>query len=120
MFTVDLFKGQAIPEKTGPRQIAIVAVAVGVPLVVVAVMLGAYLSNRVRIGATRNRIERLGASTTELADVLKAHQQFLQQKNGINIYLAEVSEAVTKHFQWSPIVKLVAENIPSSVLLTKL
>ncbi|MHC4334549.1 MAG: hypothetical protein ACYSUV_12475 [Planctomycetota bacterium] len=120
MFTVDLFKGEAIPAKSGPRRIVVVAVALAVPLVVAALMVGAYLSNRIDIGISRVQMAKYQADEVELAGVLNAQREFEQRKNSINSCLAEVSSAVKMRAQWSPILRSIAENIPASVVLTRL
>ncbi|HUT31663.1 MAG TPA: hypothetical protein VMX13_17875 [Sedimentisphaerales bacterium] len=119
MFKVDLLKGQGVPIRSGPQRIVVAAVAFGVPIVAAALMLGAYLSSRIAISITENAMSRYEL-TAELTQALQRQKRFEQDRNAVNSVLREVSEAVTRHTQWLPILQTVVENIPPRVVLTRI
>jgi hypothetical protein len=120
MFELDLLTGDGIPVRTGPERIVVGVVAIAVPLVVAALMVGAYLSNRIVISVTQKRLASFQAMPPPLAAAVKAHGKFVTEKNAINSCLSEVSTVIDRHAQWSPILAAIDANIPRSVVLTRL
>lgn len=120
MFEVDLLTGDGIPVRTGPERIVVGVVAIAVPLVIAALMVGAYLSNRIVIAVTQERLAKYQTMGPKLTAALKARDRFIREKNDINNCLGEVSTAIDRHTQWSPILAAIDANIPASVVLTSL
>jgi Tfp pilus assembly protein PilN len=119
MFKVDLLNGQGVPVRSGPQRIVVAAVAFGVPIVVAAVMVGAYLSSHIAISITQHAMSKYEL-TAELNQALQRQRRFDQDRNAVNSVLEEVSAAITRHTQWLPILETVVENIPPGVVLTRI
>jgi Tfp pilus assembly protein PilN len=120
MFTIDLLKGKGIPIKRRPWGAAIAALAFVVPIVVAAVMFGFFLSNRIVIEVARQEISNYEKNIATLSDVVEMQKAFETEKNNINSCLSEASSYLSKYAPWSPVLAVIAENIPDSMILTKL
>jgi len=105
MFTIDLLKGQGIPIRSGPWGVVIAATAFTVPIFVAMVMLGFYLGDRIVISTKKQAIVNYEGYINKLSDAVK---------------LQESLSSAGKHTQWSPILATVAENMPDSMVLTRL
>jgi Tfp pilus assembly protein PilN len=120
MFTIDLLKGQGIPIKSGPWGLVIAAMAFAVPVLVAMVMLGFYLVDRIVISEKKQAIVNYERYINKLSDAVKLQESFEKEKNNINSCLSEALSSAGKHTQWSPILATVVENMPDSMVLTKL
>lgn len=120
MFTIDLLKGQGIPTKSRPEGIAVTAVTFAVPVIIAVVMFGFYLSNRIVISVQKRRIVNCQASIDKLSDAAELQKSFEQEKEAIASCLSEVASALGGHAQWSDILVTLVENMPDSMVLTRL
>jgi hypothetical protein len=120
MFTIDLLKGQGIPAKTKPQGLALFAATFVVPVVIAIGMFGYYVRNGVIMGIQKEAIAGYEAKMVKYADAIKMQQSYENEKNAINSCLQEVSASIRQHIQWSPILVTIVENMPDSVVLTKL
>ncbi|MHC4622455.1 MAG: hypothetical protein ACYS4W_00965 [Planctomycetota bacterium] len=120
MFTIDLLNGRGIPVKSGPERVAVAVAALAVPVVVGMIMLGSYLSNSIDISIKKKAIANCEMTISQLADAIKLQTSFQQQKNDINRCLSEVSTSIARHTQWSPVLQTLVDNIPASLVLTRL
>ena len=120
LFTIDLLKGQGIPIKSRPDSIAVAAVIFAVPLIIAIVMFGYYLHTRIVISIQKQRIINYEAKIDELSDAVQLQKSFEKEKSAINSCLSEVSYSIGRHTQWSPVLVVLTENMPGSVLLTAL
>ena len=120
MFTIDLLKGQGIPIRSGPWGVVIAAMAFAVPIFVAMVMLGFYLGDRIVISEKKQAIVNYERYINKLSDAVKLQESFEKEKNNINSCLSEASSSAGKHTQWSPILATVVENMPDSMVLTRI
>ncbi|MBN1391917.1 MAG: hypothetical protein JW947_03840 [Sedimentisphaerales bacterium] len=120
MFTIDLLKGRGIPIKRRPWGVAIAALAFVVPILVAMVMFGFYISNGIVVRVTRQEIVNYEANINSLADAVKMQESLEEEKNNLNKCLSEVASSFGKHTQWTPVLITVVENLPPSMILTKL
>ncbi|KPJ65723.1 MAG: hypothetical protein AMJ43_10140 [Coxiella sp. DG_40] len=120
MFTIDLLKGQGIPVKSRPESIAIAVIILAVPIVAAVVMFGFYLHTRVVMSIQEQGIAKYDTKIAELSDAIKLQESFKQEKNIINGSLSEVRSSIDRYIQWSPILVMLVENMPDSVVLTSL
>ena len=120
MFTIDLLKGQGIPIKSGPWGLVIAAMAFAVPIFVAIVMLGFYLGDRIAISTKKQEIVNYEGYINKLSDGVKLQESFETEKNNINNCLSEALSSAGKHTQWSPILATVVENMPDSMVLTRI
>jgi Tfp pilus assembly protein PilN len=120
MFTIDLLKGQGVPAKSRPRNIAVGAAAVVAPIIIAIAMFGFYLRNRVVISIQKNAIANFKTKIAGMSDAIELKKSFDQQKKTYNNCLSEVSGNIDGHTQWSPVLAILVENMPESVILTAL
>ncbi len=120
MFTIDLLKGQGIPIKRKPWGVAIAALTFTVPILVAMVMLGFYLSNGIVIRVAQEEIISYEKNIETLSDAVELQKSFEAEKKNINGCLSEALSSIGRHTQWSPILVTVVENMPDSMVLTKL
>ncbi|MHC4570931.1 MAG: hypothetical protein ACYS0C_02485 [Planctomycetota bacterium] len=120
MFTIDLLKGQGVPIKSRPEGIAVTAVTFAVPVIIAIVMFGFYLSNRIVISVQKQRIVSCQANIDKLSDAAELKESFEREKKSINSCLSEVASALGRHPQWSDILVTLVENMPDSMVLTRL
>jgi Tfp pilus assembly protein PilN len=120
MFTIDLLKGQGVPAKSRPRNIAVGAAAVVAPIVIAIALFGFYLRNKVTISIQKNAIANFKTKIAGMSDAIELQKSFEEQKNAYNNCLSEVSGNLDKHTQWSPVLAILVENMPESVILTAL
>lgn len=120
MFTIDLLKGEGIPIKSRPEGIAVGAVTLAVPVIVAILMFGLYLSDIAAISIQRQEIINYETKTTELSDAVELKKSLEIEKEAISSSLSEVSSSIGRHTQWSPVLAIVAENMPDSMVLTNL
>ena len=120
MFTIDLLKGQRVPAKSRPRNVAVGAAAVVAPIIIAIAMFGFYLRNRVVISIQKNAIANFKTKIAGMSDAIEHQKSFEQQKNAYNNCLTEVSGNLDRHTQWSPVLVTLVKNMPESVILTAL
>ena len=120
MFTIDLLKGRGVPAKSRPRNIAIGAAAVVVPVVIAIAMFGFYLRNRIVISIQKDAIANFKTKIAGMSDAIELQKSFEQQKKTYNNCLSEVSGNLDRHTQWSPVLTTLVKNMPESVILTSL
>ena len=120
MFTIDLLNGQGIPIKSRPESIAIAVVTAVVPIIIAMVMFGFYLSNNIVTATQKQEIVKYETMINKLSDAIKIQKSLEKEKDAISSCLTEVSTSLGRHAQWSPILMTLVENMPDSVILTKL
>lgn len=120
MFTIDLLKGQAVPTKSTPVSIAAAAAAVTVPVIIAIALFGFYLRNRIVISVQGQTIANYQAKISELSDAVELQKSFEKKKGAYSDCLSEVTSSLGRHTQWSPVLVTLVENMPDSVVLTKL
>ena len=120
MFTIDLLKGQGIPERTRPVDIAATAVILTIPLLVGIILFGGYVRTKVDTSVQKQRIVSYEREIAKLSDAVSLQESFEKEKNAINCSLSEVASSIGTRVQWSPILVAVAENMPDSMVLTSL
>ncbi len=117
VFNIDLLKGQGIPLKTSPQAIAIVAAGIVIPFIIVVIMLGIYLNNRVSIPIMEHEMAVYNQKMQTLSDAVNAQQMFYKDRDSINACAPEAVSAVRKFTAWSPVIQAVAENVPGAMVL---
>ena len=120
MFTIDLLNGQAIPLKSKPGSLAIIAVTVVIPVAVAIGMLSFYMQNKIVVSMKKQEINRCQAEIDKLSGAVGIQKALEQKKRAYSGYLSEVKSSIKRHTQWSPVLTTLMENIPDSVVLTSL
>jgi len=120
MFTIDLLKGEGLPTKDRPRNMAVGAITSAVPVVIAIAVFGFYLQNKTIISIREGEIASQKAKTEKLSGAV-SQQETLERERGVySRSLSEVNSAIGLHTQWSPVLATVVENMPESVVLTAL
>ena len=120
MFTIDLLKGQGVPIKSSPGNIAVAAAAVSVPVIIAIVMFGFYLRNRITISIQKHTMANYEMKIAELSDAIELQKSFEEEKSAYSSCLSEVSSSLGRYTQWSPVLVTLVKNMPDSVVLTGL
>lgn len=120
MFTVDLLKGQGIPQKSRPAGMAVAAMTIAVPAIAAVAMFTCYVRNATIISIRKQAIAAYEAKLNKLSDAVKLRKSHEQEKGLYTNCLSEVKSSIVNHTQWSGILTAVVENLPESVILTKL
>jgi hypothetical protein len=120
MHTIDLLRGKGVPVRTTIGRVALVMVAVAIPLLFGAGMLDRYLRNKTVISIQRQAIAKEQAAIDELSDVVKSKESLEEKRDLAMTTLSEVSSCIGRYVQWSPILVTLAEKMPAEVILTTL
>ena len=120
MFTIDLLNGQAIPLKSKPGSLAIIAVTVAIPIAVAIGMLGFYMQNKIVVSIKKQEVNKCQAEIDKLSDAVGLQKALEQKVIAYSGYLSEVKSSIKRHTQWSPVLTTLMENIPDSVVLKSL
>jgi Tfp pilus assembly protein PilN len=120
MFTIDLLKGRGLPAKSRPTGIVATVVAIAVPIIVASMMFSCYLRNAITISIKQHAIASYQSKVDKLSQAVKVRKSLAEETNLYTDCLSEVKSSILKHTQWSPVVTTVVENLPDSVVLTKL
>jgi hypothetical protein len=120
MYTIDLLKGQGVPTKSGPKGVIVGVVTFAIPLIAGMVMVGFYVSDRIVTKVRQQEIASYQASIDKLSDAAELQKSFTAEKALLNGCLSEVASSLGNHSQWSGILVTLAENMPDSMMLTKL
>lgn len=120
MFKIDLLKGQAIPIKSKPGGIAVMAGSIAIPVVVVIILVNSYLTGRVALAVGKQQIVSYSSQTEKLADAVVMQKSFEEEKNAQYSCLSEISANIGRHLQWTPILVTVVESMPDSMVITSL
>ncbi len=120
MFTIDLLNGQAVPLKSRPGGIAIVAVTAAIPIIIAIAMLGIYLQNDIILSIKKQEAAKWDERIDKLSDAVEWKQLLEKEQNIYNTCLSEVKSSINRKTQWSLVLLTLVENMPDSVVLTGL
>jgi Tfp pilus assembly protein PilN len=120
MFNIDLLKSSGLPIRTKPQGVAIFVATFAVPVLIAILLCGYYIRNKVVISVNKQNIISFDNQTKRLADALKTKDTFEKEKAGINNCMSDISKLIKNHFQWSPVLVALVENLPDSIVLTNL
>ncbi len=120
LFTIDLLRGQGIPPKSGPADMAVAVITAAVPILVVIIIAGLFMRNKIVMSMMSREIAAMETKTSGLSDAIAFQKAIEQEKAHHNLCLSEVKSSIGKFNQWSPVLTLLVENMPSSVALTEL
>jgi len=120
MFAIDLLKGRGIPVKSGPEGVVVAAFALAVPVIAAMIIFGCYISNSINISVQRQQISNYQTKIEELSDAVELQKAFEKEKAAINGCLSDVASIIGRYTQWTPVLTALAQNMPGSIVLTKL
>ena len=120
MFTIDLLNGRAIPLKSRPGGVAIVAVTAAIPIIATIATLGVYLQNDIILSVRTQEEIKWDEQISKLSGTVEWKQLIDKEQAICNNCLAEVRSSISRHTQWSLVLLTLVENMPDSVVLTGL
>lgn len=120
MFTIDLLKGQGLPVKSRPEGIVIAAITLAVPIIIAIAMFSFYLRNGIIISIKKQDKINYEVKMNKLADAVKLQKRFEKEKEIHYGCLSEIKTSISRHTQWSPVLAILVENIPDSVVLEEI
>lgn len=120
MFTIDLLHGKAIPPKSRPGGLVIMALTAVMPVAAAMVMFVLYMNNDVAASLRQKEMARLDTEIGKLSDAVELQNALKKEKSDYSKSLSEVRSSIRKHTQWSPVLTTLIENLPDSVILTSL
>ena len=120
MLAIDLLKGQGIPLKTRPAGASLTAIVIAVPVVAAIITLGNYVRGEVILRNQRRLLTTIQTEIFKLTDSVKFKQDAERQIEDMNACFVEVDEVILQENQWSPVLQVIAENMPSSLVLSSL
>jgi Tfp pilus assembly protein PilN len=120
MFTIDLLKGRYIPIKSRPEGMAITAVAVIVPVTIAIITFACYFNNSINITLQKKQIAEYTSKIDQLSHAVALYQSFEKKQGTIKASLSEVASSIGRYTQWTPVLATLVENMPDSMVLTKL
>jgi hypothetical protein len=120
MYTIDLLKGHGIPIRNRRGGLLIIIATVAVPMLIAMVMYTQYLLNSIDIKGMEASLKDRDKKISQMADAVKALASLEQQSVTMQDCLTDVGTAISRNVQWSPILRLIVENMPASAQLNKL
>jgi hypothetical protein len=120
MFTIDLLKGQGIPTKNRPGGIVVAVVIAVIPIIFAIAIIGFYSNNEIIVSIKKQEIARCEAEIDKLSGAVKLQESLEKEKIIYGDCLSEVKSSVDRYTQWSPVLVTLVENMPKTVLLTRL
>ena len=120
MFTIDLLKGHGVPPKSGPMGLLIILITILIPAALALTLYGLYHNNKVVTNIKQQNVLKIEEDISELSESLKNKRELDQKKYFYNTCLSEVKTSMKKYKQWSPVLALLLEEMPSSVVLNSI
>ncbi len=120
MLTIDLLKGQGVPIKTRPAGATLLAIVIAVPVITTIVMLGSYVQGSIVLKNQKRLLTGLQMDIFKLVDSVKLKEESERQIGDMNACFVEVDEAIVQQIQWSPVLQVLAENMPPRLILSGL
>ncbi|MBN2590527.1 MAG: hypothetical protein JXA96_11755 [Sedimentisphaerales bacterium] len=120
IFTIDLLKGQGIPPKSSPVGLLIIVSSALIPVFLAITFYGLYNNNKIVTKIKQQDVLKLEADILELSEALETKRNLDRKVFFYNTCLSEVKSSIKKYKQWSPVLAILLEEMPSSVLLKNL
>ena len=120
LYTIDLLHGRGRPEEASPARTAVVTALMAVPFAIVFICFGIFSTNKIVIADSRGEIKKLDKQIAQYGDIQRRQGEAEAKKKLLNGYFTEVNSSLYRHKQWSPVIELVVESMPDSMVLTEL
>ena len=120
MLTIDLLKGQGIPLKSRPGGATLLAISIAMPIIVTIFGFGDYMRSNIVLSTRWRDVARLEGEIFELAEAMRMHEESEREAMQINSCLGELDNIMDQQLQWSPVLEVVARNIPDAIVLEEL
>lgn len=116
MFKIDFLKGHGLPTKSHPMDVAVVSVCA-----VVAVLVGCLLG--IQYFANTSAIASKQKSLSMVEGLVESCSAETDSKGRIGVYeecYSEVAYSVRRYVKWTPVLREIAETLPSTMMLNAL
>ncbi|HIJ70801.1 MAG TPA: hypothetical protein HPP87_05485 [Planctomycetes bacterium] len=120
MLTIDLLKGKGIPLKTRPAGASLLAIVIAVPVVVTIVALGNYVRGGIMLRNQKHLLNTIQADIFKLSNSVRYKEEAENQISAMKECFMELDDTILQQIQWSPILQVLAEKMPSSLVLSSL
>ncbi len=120
IFTIDLLNGHGRPKKSSPESIVVSTIIISVPFIIAIIMLGHYLHSNTLISIQKKKLANYQEQIGEMAQVIEQQKTLEKNKHQITNGISDVSSLVNRHMQWSSVLETLVNNMPESMILTKL
>ena len=120
MFTIDLLKGQGIPIKSRPGGAVFVAVIIAVPVILTMIMLGDYVRGSIILTTQQRFLGNIEADILKYSQARTSHENARQWLEDTNACLTEAADMMKYQIQWSPVLEILAKNMPVDLVLSEL
>jgi len=120
MFEIDLLKGEGIPIKSKPGGAALLAFTVAIPVIAIMIILVNFLYSGILLSMQKQSLERIEEKISNLSEITELRRTIHTRKNGINLCLTEVNDILPKYLSWSPVLEIIARNMPETLVLEEL
>lgn len=120
MIKIDLLKGRGLANKNIAQNITVMLIAVAVPAVLALIMTLCLAHFKITGSIQKKRIANYQARIEQSAQTLAFRKSLENETQTIAKCMSEVCTSIGKYAQWSPVIESVVQNIPDSMVLTKL
>ncbi len=120
IFTIDLLKGQGIPQKNDTGGMLIMMITAILPVFFGVFLYYLYNNSKVATRIKQNDVLKLEENISELSGAVTIKRNLEKRKFFYNSCLSEVKSSIGKYKQWSPVLAILIEEMPSSVQLKNL
>ncbi|MBN2589348.1 MAG: hypothetical protein JXA96_05775 [Sedimentisphaerales bacterium] len=113
MHTIDLLKGQGIPQKTTLGSVFFTALVFVLPLLIGAWMIGMYATNKINLDVMERQVSQLKDSADEI-------EKLERELNNFKPEWIDIKKCVDTYIQWTPALISVVENMDDDMLIDSL
>ena len=115
-----MLKGQGVPVKSGAAGILIAAIMAAVPVIVTLAIFGACVRTKINVSVAKQQIVNYEKMIARLSDAVELQKAFEEEKGYITNYISDIKSSVGRYAQRSGVLATLINNIPNSMILTKL
>lgn len=120
MFTIDLLKGNGIPQKVSPTKTALKVVPFLIPAFIAVVMFVQYRYNNTVMAMGKANIDKFETKVADLADVTARYEKYIAETAAAKKQMIDVTKALSRHGQWTDVIRTLVEELPKSIAIKQL
>jgi hypothetical protein len=120
MYKIDLLKGQGVPIKHRRGGVVMIVATFAVPGLLFAAAYTQYVVNRVNISRIEARVTDRQNQIDRLRQAVVQRKQLEKQEGVMNDSIDEIAKQVVKHEQWSEVLKALVQNLPDSLMMSRI
>lgn len=120
MFTVDLLKGTGLPLKSSPTRVALSAIPFIVPVIIATVLVVNFTVNSTVLATTNSRMNKVNTMLEQYSEDIATCRDIQTNIRSTKQLLNDVSGAIYRHVQCTPIIQSTIEAMPETIVLDRL